>query len=318
MFGMVAAAGVNMLSDVKWNRRNMIIFATALSIGLGLQLVPEALQHLPDLLKILLTSGLLPAAAIAIILNLLLPEEEEEGDLSTETSLSGLGAVEPAARDDATTSEPVGSTAASLTSQSSLTSEKEEAVASVTKKSTSSRTKSKSGTAKSRSSTAKAKTTSRKSATKSTKPANSTKQSRPANSAGKTVQRSVGAASRSGTKKTKAAPAKAKSEASAKSSRGGRTRNAATTAATAAKDDKGRPPGIKKPAKPDDLKLISGVGPKLESVLNGIGIYKYDQIAKWKKAEREWVDGYLKFKGRIERDDWVKQAKALAKGGKSA
>jgi len=43
MFGMVAAAGVNMLSDVNWNRRNMIIFATALSVGLGLQMVPEAL-----------------------------------------------------------------------------------------------------------------------------------------------------------------------------------------------------------------------------------------------------------------------------------
>ena len=46
MFGMVAAAGVNMLSDVKWNRRNMVIFALSLSVGLGLQLEPGALQHL--------------------------------------------------------------------------------------------------------------------------------------------------------------------------------------------------------------------------------------------------------------------------------
>jgi len=75
MFGMVAASGVNMLSDVKWNRRNMVIFATALSIGLGLQLVPEALQHTGKTVQILMTSGLLPAAAIAIILNLILPEE---------------------------------------------------------------------------------------------------------------------------------------------------------------------------------------------------------------------------------------------------
>ncbi|MGJ8584443.1 MAG: uracil-xanthine permease family protein [Marinosulfonomonas sp.] len=74
MFGMVASAGVSMLSDVNWNRRNMVIFATALSVGLGLQLVPEALQHLGKTLQILLTSGLLPAAAIAIILNLVLPE----------------------------------------------------------------------------------------------------------------------------------------------------------------------------------------------------------------------------------------------------
>jgi NADH-quinone oxidoreductase subunit E len=77
-----------------------------------------------------------------------------------------------------------------------------------------------------------------------------------------------------------------------------------------------RPAKNRKPATPDDLKLISGVGPKLEGVLNGLGIYTYSQVAKWKKAEREWVDNYLNFKGRIERDDWVGQAKALAKGGR--
>ena len=79
--------------------------------------------------------------------------------------------------------------------------------------------------------------------------------------------------------------------------------------------DKNRPAAVRKPAKPDDLKLISGVGPKLEGVLHGLGIYTYKQVASWKKAERDWVDNYLKFKGRIERDDWIKQAKALAKGG---
>jgi xanthine/uracil permease len=47
MFGMVVAAGVSMLSDVNWNRRNMVIFAIALSLGLGLQLEPGALQYLP-------------------------------------------------------------------------------------------------------------------------------------------------------------------------------------------------------------------------------------------------------------------------------
>lgn len=75
MFGMVCAAGVNMLSEVKWNRRNMVIFATALSVSLGLQQVPEALQHMGRTAQILLTSGLLPAAAIAIVLNLALPED---------------------------------------------------------------------------------------------------------------------------------------------------------------------------------------------------------------------------------------------------
>jgi len=78
MFGMVTAAGVSMLSSVNWNRRNLIIFAISLSIGLGLQMEPEALQHLSGTAKVLLTSGLLPAAVIAIILNLILPESIDE------------------------------------------------------------------------------------------------------------------------------------------------------------------------------------------------------------------------------------------------
>ncbi|MFT7106106.1 MAG: NCS2 family nucleobase:cation symporter-2 [Yoonia sp.] len=75
MFGMVVAAGVSMLSEVNWNRRNMVIFAISLSIGLGLQLEPKAVQYLPETMRILMTSGLLPAAFIAIVLNLALPED---------------------------------------------------------------------------------------------------------------------------------------------------------------------------------------------------------------------------------------------------
>ena len=75
MFGMVVSAGISILSDVSWTRRNMVIFAISISIGLGLQLEPGALQHLPSTLKILLSSGLLPAAVLAIVLNLILPEE---------------------------------------------------------------------------------------------------------------------------------------------------------------------------------------------------------------------------------------------------
>lgn len=82
MFGMVAAAGVSMLSEVNWNRRNMVIFAISISIGLGLQLEPGALQHLPSTAKVLMTSGLLPAAFIAIVLNLLLPEDIDQEQAS--------------------------------------------------------------------------------------------------------------------------------------------------------------------------------------------------------------------------------------------
>lgn len=88
MFGMVCASGVNMLSDVNWNRRNMVIFAISLSVGFGLQLEPSALQHVGKTAQILLTSGLLPAAAIAVILNLVLPEDLTEE--STEEVSGGM------------------------------------------------------------------------------------------------------------------------------------------------------------------------------------------------------------------------------------
>lgn len=65
----------------------------------------------------------------------------------------------------------------------------------------------------------------------------------------------------------------------------------------------------------DDLKRISGVGPKLEGVLNDLGFYHFDQIAAWGPAEVAWVDARLKFKGRIERDDWISQAAAFAAEG---
>ncbi|MBW4707906.1 hypothetical protein KX928_08920 [Roseobacter sp. YSTF-M11] len=64
----------------------------------------------------------------------------------------------------------------------------------------------------------------------------------------------------------------------------------------------------------DDLKRINGVGPKLEETLNSLGIWHFDQVASLTKTDIAWVDERLRFKGRIERDDWVGQAKELAKG----
>jgi NCS2 family nucleobase:cation symporter-2 len=75
MFGMVVSAGINMLSGVNWNRRNMIILAMSLSVGLGIQAVPKSMQHLPDSFEMLMVSGLLPAAAISVILNMLIPKD---------------------------------------------------------------------------------------------------------------------------------------------------------------------------------------------------------------------------------------------------
>ncbi len=71
--------------------------------------------------------------------------------------------------------------------------------------------------------------------------------------------------------------------------------------------------------KADDLKLIWGVGPKLEKLLNGAGFFHFDQLAKWGAADIEWVDSQLgEFAGRAVRDKWVEQCKKLATGWRPA
>ena len=65
----------------------------------------------------------------------------------------------------------------------------------------------------------------------------------------------------------------------------------------------------------DDLKWIAGVGPTLEKTLNELGVFKFDQIANWTQRQVDEVNEQLKFSGRIERDNWIEQAKALAEGG---
>ena len=69
----------------------------------------------------------------------------------------------------------------------------------------------------------------------------------------------------------------------------------------------------------DDLKWIKGVGPKLETMLNNMGVYHFDQIATWGADEVAWADRNLEgFKGRVSRDNWVDQAKQLATGDETA
>lgn len=70
-----------------------------------------------------------------------------------------------------------------------------------------------------------------------------------------------------------------------------------------------------KAGKGDDLKLIWGVGPKLEQMLQEMGVWHFDQIAAWNEPELNWVDQRLEgFHGRAERDKWIEQAKKLATG----
>ncbi len=95
-------------------------------------------------------------------------------------------------------------------------------------------------------------------------------------------------------------PAKAKKEAPAKveaSESGTRPANLLTEA-------KG---------KADDLKKISGVGPKLEGVLHENGVFHFWQISEWGAEEIAYMDDKLSFKGRIERDNWIEQATEFAK-----
>ncbi len=81
-----------------------------------------------------------------------------------------------------------------------------------------------------------------------------------------------------------------------------------------------KPKSMKAPRKAgaDDLKMIKGIGPQLQALLHDLGIYHFDQIAKWGDAEIAWVDQNLKgFKGRASRDAWVAQATDLASGGET-
>ena len=66
---------------------------------------------------------------------------------------------------------------------------------------------------------------------------------------------------------------------------------------------------------PDDLKKVSGIGPVIEKKLNELGIYHFSQIADFNDRDIELVNNAIDFPGRIERDEWLDQAKTLAEGG---
>jgi len=91
---------------------------------------------------------------------------------------------------------------------------------------------------------------------------------------------------------------------------------AAAPAAPAAPVEATKPEGLTAPrgGVADDLKEISGVGPKMEKLLHKLGYFHFDQVAAWSASDVAWVDENLEgFKGRVSRDNWVPQAKKLAK-----
>lgn len=77
-----------------------------------------------------------------------------------------------------------------------------------------------------------------------------------------------------------------------------------------------KPPvlGAPQAGRPDDLKLLKGIGPVNERALHRLGIFHFSQIAAWTPEEAEWVGSYLAFPGRIEREGWIGQAKAVLSG----
>jgi predicted flap endonuclease-1-like 5' DNA nuclease len=78
------------------------------------------------------------------------------------------------------------------------------------------------------------------------------------------------------------------------------------------------PPGLDRPeGEPDDLQQISGIGPGIETTLHRLGIFHFRQIAAFTPENVAWVNQRLRFRGRIEREDWIGQAKRLAAGGQS-
>lgn len=81
-----------------------------------------------------------------------------------------------------------------------------------------------------------------------------------------------------------------------------------------AEPKKAAPKKAAKADKGDDLKKLSGVGPALEKKLNEAGVTSFAQIAAWTDADVADMDEKLSFKGRIEREGWIEQAKELTKG----
>ena len=78
MFGLITAAGIKLISQSEMNQRNLLILALSLSFGIGLSLLPQFVAHIPDFgikLKLLLTTGLIPAGLIAFTLNATLPKK---------------------------------------------------------------------------------------------------------------------------------------------------------------------------------------------------------------------------------------------------
>jgi predicted flap endonuclease-1-like 5' DNA nuclease len=76
-------------------------------------------------------------------------------------------------------------------------------------------------------------------------------------------------------------------------------------------------PRVLRSSRPDDLKRIKGIGVVIEKKLMSMGITQYSHIAQWTERDIEMVSQALDFRGRIERENWIEQARILAGGGQT-
>lgn len=90
-----------------------------------------------------------------------------------------------------------------------------------------------------------------------------------------------------------------------------------SVAKTEAKAEESTPPVSEAEGPHDDLKRIRGIGVLIEKRLNALGVGRYDQIANWTSGDIDRISRSLEFKGRIERENWVEQARILASGGQT-
>ena len=126
------------------------------------------------------------------------------------------------------------------------------------------------------------------------------------------------AAARSDATATAASPVAAKPAATKAAAKPAAAKPAAEAAAKPAAKAAAKPAVLAKARAggADNLKMIKGVGPVLEKALHTTGVFHFDQVGAWTKADAEWFDDNVKgANGRVIRDGWVKQAKILAKGG---
>lgn len=126
------------------------------------------------------------------------------------------------------------------------------------------------------------------------------------------------AAARSDAMATAASPVAAKPAATKAAAKPAAAKPAAKAAAKPAAKAAAKPDVLAKARAggADNLKMIKGVGPVLEKALHTTGVFHFDQVGAWTKADAEWFDDNVKgANGRVIRDGWVKQAKILAKGG---